>query len=250
MPLALLLTTSTNLLAVATVPFSTSLLFSSAAGGLRLDPVPMLVKLLLTILLPLAVGKAAQLWPPVAPAVARHRTATKLAASFLLVLVPWMNVSASAGKLSLLDAGQTAALFGLGAAAHAVYLAVNAALCWAAGVQGPQRRSVIILASQKTLPVAVAVIDFLPGAVGAKGLMVIPCIVFHFTQICIDACIAANWARHAQVDVASSRKALAEGGASGDGEEGVGVDGKEEEELELAAADQLSDGAKVAPPRG
>ena len=56
--LALLLTVCTNLLGVVTVPFYLSLLLG--VGGFHLDPLPLLVNLVLMILLPLALGKAAR----------------------------------------------------------------------------------------------------------------------------------------------------------------------------------------------
>ena len=48
------------------------------------------------------------------------------------------------------------------------------------------------MSSQKTLPVSVVVIGFL--GVGEEGLMTIPCIVGHMSQLFIDAYIASRWA--------------------------------------------------------
>ena len=47
-------------------------------------------------------------------------------------------------------------------------------------------RAVVILASQKTLPVSIAVINSLPDSVGDPGLMTIACIIAHLSQIVID----------------------------------------------------------------
>lgn len=49
------------------------------------------------------------------------------------------------------------------------------------------------MSSQKTLPVSVVVIGFL-DAIGEEGLMTIPCIVGHMSQLFIDAYIASRWA--------------------------------------------------------
>ena len=64
---------------------------------------------------------------------------------------------------------------------------------------------------RKTLPVAVTVISYLDEAVwGGHGLIAIPCIVGHVSQLFIDAAIAARWA-------ASPPEAEARGGVgSGD----------------------------------
>ena len=52
------------------------------------------------------------------------------------------------------------------------------------------------MASQKTLPVAMTVLAFLPESAVSpeqKGLIAIPCIVFHLGQIFADAVIATRW---------------------------------------------------------
>ena len=55
------------------------------------------------------------------------------------------------------------------------------------------------MASQKTLPVSVTVISFL-GSVGEEGLMTIPCIIGHISQLFIDAYISSRWARDVESD--------------------------------------------------
>lgn len=49
------------------------------------------------------------------------------------------------------------------------------------------------MSSQKTLPVSVVVIGFL-DAIGEEGLMTVPCIIAHMSQLFIDAYIASKWA--------------------------------------------------------
>ena len=61
-----------------------------------------------------------------------------------------------------------------------------------------ERKAVLLLASQKTLPVAMTVLALIPDetiAADVKGLMAIPCITFHLGQIFVDAVIATRWAR-------------------------------------------------------
>jgi hypothetical protein len=47
----------------------------------------------------------------------------------------------------------------------------------------PTRRAVIIMASQKTLPVALNVVGFLPESSGDKGLLSIACVIGHIAQV-------------------------------------------------------------------
>jgi hypothetical protein len=52
---------------------------------------------------------------------------------------------------------------------------------------------VVILSSQKTLPVAVTVISFLDDS-WQLGIIVIPCIICHLTQLLMDSVVASRWA--------------------------------------------------------
>jgi len=48
------------------------------------------------------------------------------------------------------------------------------------------------MGSQKTLGIAAAALDFLPDSVGSQGLIIVPVIVAHMTQILMDAPIAVK----------------------------------------------------------
>ena len=66
------------------------------------------------------------------------------------------------------------------------------------GLAAPERKAVVLLESQKTLPVAMTVLALIPDSAIApemKGLMAIPCITFHLGQIFVDAIIATRWSR-------------------------------------------------------
>jgi sodium/bile acid cotransporter 7 len=63
--LALLLTVSTNMLGVFTMPFTLPALLGPAlAGSVRLEPLPLLVKLVKTILVPSLVGASIRAFVP------------------------------------------------------------------------------------------------------------------------------------------------------------------------------------------
>mgnify|MGYP001291272657 CR=1 FL=1 len=69
-------------------------------------------------------------------------------------------------------------------------------MCSHLGLELAQRKAVVLMASQKTLPVALTVLALIPdSAVPAdvKGLIAIPCITSHLGQIFIDAVIATKW---------------------------------------------------------
>ena len=152
----------------------------------------MIIKLLLSILVPY--GKVLRdTRKEIADFANTHGVKLKLFSSFCLVMVPWMKVSSASDDMSEIDPAGIFEILGLGIALHLVYLAVNFTFATALKFDLDAKKSiVVIMCSQKTLPVAVAIIDFLPseptddGYLGEAGIMVIACILAHFVQIVID----------------------------------------------------------------
>ena len=92
--MALLLTLASNLLGVFTVPFSLSLLLQ--VSDVRIDASPLLAKLLMMILLPLLLGKAARDWSPrLRERLKQRKQLVSNGSSLLLCLIPWMKLSQS-----------------------------------------------------------------------------------------------------------------------------------------------------------
>ena len=59
------------------------------------------------------------------------------------------------------------------------------------------RRACILVGSQKTLPIAVTVLNGLaPQIGGSVGLAVIPCVVSHLVQIVMDSMLVSQWLKH------------------------------------------------------
>ena len=105
--------------------------------------------------------------------------------------------------------GQICLLMLAGIAIHVVYLAIN---CTAGKLlQLPLRdfKAVLFMASQKTLPISIAVISLLPEAkFGSQGLLTIPCIIGHLSQLFIDAFLASQMAA-AEEERQENKKELA-----------------------------------------
>lgn len=82
------------------------------------------------------------------------------------------------------------------------YLSINYPICrYVLKLKRREFKAVVLMTSQKTLPVSVTVISFL-SAVGEEGLMTIPCIVGHMSQLFIDAYISSRWANDPSEDPA------------------------------------------------
>lgn len=91
--------------------------------------------------------------------------------------------------------GQICLLILAGVAIHVVYLAINVGAARVLNLPPRDYKAVIFMASQKTLPISVAVISFLPEAdFGSQGLLTIPCIIGHLSQLFMDAFIASRMA--------------------------------------------------------
>jgi solute carrier family 10 (sodium/bile acid cotransporter), member 7 len=191
--LALLLTVSTNLLGVFTIPFVLAIALG-AVGSITLSAESLLVKLCLTILLPLIAGRLLRLrlgdW-----ADARRSNIT-VVSNLALISVPWMKFSQSSDRLAAVAPDQLLMLVGAGLVIHVLYLALNGGATRLFGFSVPVRKAVVMMASQKTLPVALTVLALIPDEVlsaQSKGLVVIPCITSHLGQIFVDAFLATRW---------------------------------------------------------
>ncbi len=63
-------------------------------------------------------------------------------------------------------------------------------------VAAPTRRAVVVVASQKTLPVAMAVLGRLGPALGAEaaGCAAVTAVFSHLAQTCVDFALVSRWA--------------------------------------------------------
>mmetsp|Transcript_31124 Transcript_31124/g.73990 ORF Transcript_31124/g.73990 Transcript_31124/m.73990 type:complete len:428 (-) Transcript_31124:193-1476(-) len=200
--LALLLTVVTNCAAVFVMPFT---LLAALGSAVALSPGPLLASILQTVTAPLMIGIAARRFVPGAAAFAdaNKRALSKLQSAFL-ISVPWMQVSKSAAALSAIGLQTLAAVAAAGLLLHVGFLAFNAAAVRLLRIGGSGdarkataiRRAVVLVGSQKTLPVAVTVLTSMGGVLGADaGIAVIPCIASHMMQIVADSALVSHWLR-------------------------------------------------------
>ncbi len=184
--LALFLSVATNLLSIVLVPLWLTAVLASASD-VTLDVVSLLVRLVLTVLLPLVAGKLAQLIPGVNTAASKHKNTLKVLSSLFLCLIPWTKVSTAAEPLRNTPAEEIIAVLAIGMAVHVVFLIVNTLAARALALKWPEQAAVVLAGSQKTLSVAVAVVDAAPAELGNSGLLLLPCLLSHFAQIVMDA---------------------------------------------------------------
>eukprot|EP00899_Mesostigma_viride_P024861 jgi/Mesvir1/555/Mv11407-RA.1 len=151
----------------------------------------------------------------------QQRKALAYVNSLLLISVPWMQISASSEVVASVKPAALLAIALVGTLMHVLFLVGNSAAARAlrlgahssnvapfppkqaveiqgVGTKSPEavtavQRAVMLVASQKTLPVSVAVIQGLQGSLGDPGLLVLACIVAHLAQVIFDSALVSFW---------------------------------------------------------
>ncbi|GFP88822.1 probable sodium/metabolite cotransporter bass4 chloroplastic [Phtheirospermum japonicum] len=201
--LALAMTVISNLLGILIIPFSISK-FIGAGVGVSVPTEKLLKSLVLTLLVPLILGKVArELSKGVADFADGNRKLLAVISAIFLSFVPWIQVSRSRELLLMVKPSVFLVAVTMGALLHTVLLAFNATVvpCLSAisgGKNSPFAKkenasALLLVASQKTLPVMVAVVEQLGGALGESGLLVLPCVAAHLNQIIIDSFLVGFW---------------------------------------------------------
>ncbi|KAF8397904.1 hypothetical protein HHK36_016829 [Tetracentron sinense] len=144
----------------------------------------------------------------VADYVDQNRKLLSRISAILLGLVPWIQVSRSRSLLLMVKPAVFLIAIGMGSLLHLILLFFNTLTVKSlSAVSGGKRsvfakkenaRALVLVASQKTLPVMVAVVEQLGGALGETGLLVLPCVAAHLNQIIIDSFLVNYWLRKDQ----------------------------------------------------
>lgn len=201
--LALSLTVASNLLGIVTVPFMLSKLVAQGVG-VSVPAGELLKSLTLMILVPLLLGKGIRnSFNGVAKFVDERRELFSMINSIFLSLVPWMQVSGSRALLLTISPMNFISAIAIGMCLHFIFLSLNTVIMHSLSlIFGGKRstfgkennaRAIIIVASQKTLPVMVAIVGRLGGVLGEAGLLVIPCVAAHINQIIMDSFLVNIW---------------------------------------------------------
>lgn len=91
---------------------------------------------------------------------------------------------------------------------HASYLLFNGVSATVLRLEAAEWIAVVLLASQKTLPVTISILSFLPESeVGEQGLLAVPPIIGHISQLIIDSCIVSCWVVRAAAKEEALKKA-------------------------------------------
>jgi sodium/bile acid cotransporter 7 len=192
--LAILLTVVTNIVGVFTMPFTVSYIFSSTKH-LDLHPLSMLWKLMLQTLTPLLFGMSLrQFIPAVQKFATQHKKPFGLTQNTCVLIVVWLMMSAAQSKIvstPLLDILVVLVLANL---VHVVFRVVAALASNLARLPEREWVTIVLMGSQKSLPVSVSVLSALPALMQPEtGILIVPCIMAHASQLVIDSMLAVRW---------------------------------------------------------
>lgn len=198
---ALMLVVMTSTLGVFTIPFMLSLVLGATSLGQQaFDQRELLKSLIVSVLLPLFVGIGLQCIRSVSAWKDKNRKLLSRMSTMFLCLTPWMQLSIASAAHLPIGPGMVLTALTLGVGVHLVFLAFN--MLATSGIRFNSndgentaiRKSVVLCTSEKTLPVAVAVISQLKGVLGsAMAFAVLPCIFSHIVQTIIDSALVSHW---------------------------------------------------------
>ncbi|KAI3438931.1 hypothetical protein D9Q98_001345 [Chlorella vulgaris] len=195
--LALMMTAGTNIIGIFTMPLWLKALFAGTDFNISIDLVSLLVNLLISVLVPSIIGKLSREYlPGCQKFVTKYKVPLSLFSTANLAFIIWQVLS-SAQKV-LLEQQFVSVLYVLllSAAQHIVYLAFNLGVTtYALRLPPPENVATGIMASQKSGPVAVAVIGYLTNDVAQQGLLAIPAVLGQLVQVFIGSALVPFFAR-------------------------------------------------------
>lgn len=191
-PLSLLICVLGNFVGVFTVPVSLKLLVE-AGGDVSLPVLKMLLSLVITVLVPIALGMLAQ--PLLTAFRSRYGHAFSVFQQCIVLLIilsavagSGKNIHAAGASLPLL----LAFIFFL----HALILVMNFGISKIIGLDRPSTTAFTIHTSQKTL--AVSYLVWSGYFASQYPLALIPGIVYHLTQMIMDTLVAERFRKLSQ----------------------------------------------------
>ncbi|MFS7960126.1 putative sodium bile acid cotransporter, sodium/solute symporter superfamily [Helianthus anomalus] len=206
--LALAMTVISSLLGILIVPFSISKLIAGGVGA-SVPADEMFRSLIGTVLIPLILGKVfRESIKGISDIVDNNLKHLSTLGAILLSLIPWVQVSKSRPLLLGVKPQVVLVAVLMGVILHLVLLCFNAIaiqlLCAVSGgsksifAKEENHKTLLLVASQKTVSVLVAVVEQLGGTFGEAGLLVLPCVAAHISQVIIDSLIVGFWNKRKQ----------------------------------------------------
>lgn len=192
-PVAIFNASISSLIGVFITPLLLAWYMHATGGALHLEQV--ILKLVLMVLLPLAVGQV--LRPMLRAALERHKAVVKIADRAVIVVIVYNSfcdsmaagVWARQGALVLL--GMAVCVIGL----FFIVYAIVGAVCRGLNFSIEDRIATLFCASKKSLATGLPMAGVIFGTGGDAGILIAPLMMFHFFQLVIVSVLASRYAR-------------------------------------------------------
>lgn len=192
--LAIFLTVASNVIGVIFVPLWLKVMLSTGTAGIHnldINIADIFVKLLLSNFVPTALGKLLRdLCPPVGRWVKAHRTLLSIINNTNLALIIWQTLSSARDIIVNTSFGTMLLVFLAALLIHTIYLVFNSVCTKAMRIPLPERVATIIMASQKSAPVAVTAVSYITPDPVVQGLLAVPAVTGQLLQIFIGQPLA------------------------------------------------------------
>jgi len=190
--LAILLTSVTNVLGVFTMSFSASKVFSAS---IEVSPWEMLYELVWLTLVPLCVGMALRRFvKPLREFATRNKKPLGLSQNSCILFVVLLMISKAQSSIFSASGQDLTLCLTLAATVHLIYRLLGYFVATTARLPPKEWVTIVLMCSQKSLPVCVSVLQALPADLRAKsGLFILPCVMAHAAQLIIDSILAVRW---------------------------------------------------------
>jgi len=190
--LAILITSLTNVIGVFTMSWSASKVFSTS---LSIDPMEMLHELIMLTLIPLVVGMCLRRFvTPLREFATKNKQPLGLSQNSCILFVVFLMISKAQPSIFSAKAKDLSLCLFLAAGVHLIYRLIAYAVATGAKLPAEEWVTVVLMSSQKSLPVCVSVLAALPARLRKdSGLFILPCIMAHAAQLIIDSILVVRW---------------------------------------------------------
>jgi len=196
LPMAGAVATVANVIGCYTTPILLKLFLSNVDA--KFDIAGVLIKLTCSILLPVIVGKLLQFIPRVPQTVSRFKRWISVITSTCLAIMLWMKVAKAVEDRAFDGVKWQSLLILIGFVLMMclINILVNSAFSVLLCLRNTYIKVMLLMVSQKTLVMAVTLVQVLPLTLGEMGLILVPCFVAHPTQILVFSFIAPQLKNH------------------------------------------------------
>ena len=214
--LSLLLTVVSNMLGIITIPIMLGIYLHNIEA-VNINPISVAYKLSITVLAPTLTGIFTRyIIPNSAVFSKKYKIELSTISTINLAMIVWMALSNARDILFKQDIIQILLVIAISMFMHLIYICFNTIMVSQYLLKIPLKQaiSVVIMSSQKSSPVGLAVISNLAVTSSQKGLFAIPCIIGQLTQIFIGSLIAPRLAKWVERSIAAQTATVATGAVS------------------------------------